>query len=78
MDAVFHFGHTVIAQPGRPAPYCNVTVSKRILLYGIGPLDATELECCGQLKRNRDDWIAEITLILVLMERKPSPCLVTK
>ena len=71
MLAILQHCNAVAAEPRRPAPDRNVTVTQRVFLYRIGALQSAELEGRGQAARNENDWIGEIALVLVMVQRQP-------
>jgi hypothetical protein len=57
MLAILQHCNAVVAEPRRPAPDRNVTVTQRVFLYRIGALQSAELEGRGQAERSGNDWI---------------------
>ena len=64
--------YSVVAKAGRAAPNGDVAVLEDEFLYRVVALQAAELEGRRQAKRYRYNGIGEITLVLVLVQRKAS------
>ena len=68
--AVFERKHTVMAQARRAAPDHDIAMMQRHSSMPVGPRVAAEQENRRQTERYRNDGCAEITFVLILMQRK--------
>src|SRR5437868_3416212 len=68
--------HAVVPQPGWAAPHHNVAMRQPDSNRLVTPIQSAEQEHCRDSKGDRDDRLAEILLVFVLMQRKACPGLV--
>src|SRR5207248_6731717 len=71
VNAFLQRHHAVVAQARRSAPDRHVAVLERHADRLVGSLQAAEQKNRRQAERNRHDGRAEVTLVAVLMKRKP-------
>src|SRR5215467_14117341 len=68
--SVLQFLHPVVAKTRRTPPDGNIAVLESELVHRIVASQPAKLERRRQTQRHGDDWMGEIALVFVLVERQ--------